>query len=664
MTQRTKVQLGPWLLGAVNRDAAYSALQAPLRRAALLEAYNVQISDTGSLKPRFSLQRVDGFTTTPSQFSDGENLIPYRSVQSADAYLVSVVGNVLYAYDLWSDTWSTIGSVVSGVGPTGISYAQQGSKLYLAGFAGLRPVIVEKISGGWRLWGEGAAGATDNQNHQIFSEISGLWALSSTLPNSVVAIPNTGAAANGEIGATSLPTDTILPENTLESLVAVVTDEEVTLTTAATRRSFYSHKLAVHSDAIDPGFRAFAFVPLFVESFKGRLVFANNRFASPVLDKPNQENRVSFSKANDPRVFFPAAPVLDDSPIDVYLESKGGEIVWLKAHQRFLFVGTQGGLHVFYADVLTPNTATAISTIPASVANIEPAVSESALYYVDESRRRILAVPFDELSQSFRPTVANYWSERLFDVEIEKLLYIPKSAAPLSGLIAVLADGSVFVGAEPRSKANPAEPLSWYKVETDVGIIVNALFLDGEVYFVVRSGASTLLYRATDDPDIAVDEYQIGIADGTGSVTTYLSDGAEVFFVAFNGSDAVASGVATISGGSFNCTAANATCVFGVPFEARAELPPLNVLGAEGYFEGDTYRKLRAQLYLLNTRQLEVEGWPVGDQVPAMPGSVVQPITGYREVDFRGWERDASLSLKQQLGYNFEVATIFVEYEF
>ncbi len=666
MTQRIRVKYGPWILGEVSESAVYSSATEDLRRSTALFARNVVFDSNGGVHSRPSTQEVAGsFSST--RWSGGRAFVfhaDYEGTWFILSFASAGAQTDVYAFDTSDGTWELIDTINSSL-PSEISAVQVGSRLYFTGYG--VPGYIERTSplfgsAGWLI-------RVDDGVHtppEWLKELNGLWAADVDVSQSdIAALPDTGASALQEVLTSQLPATLRTPTGERVDLNGVPSNTG--LSTGTFRIGFHSLKVALDISAIQPLSYPVIFAPRLVTAHQGRLVFLDLFNSIQQVLFLNQEGRIVFSAAYDDTVVFPSIPVDDSSPIDISLTMENGaRILWAVSYQKFFFVGFATGLAVIYAEPITPNTVGNIARVPYPLADVPAVGGTEYLLMVSRRRDAVLALRYDDLGQSFVPRDTTTLATHLFEDRVNALWWLPYFRQDSRSFVFARTDsGSVRVGTDV-SNGNVVQ-FAWSRFEFAPGsdyTLVDILSVDGEPWLLVDSPKGRGLLKFVDHEDVAVDGLVSGVADGNGDFSVPgVADGETLFFFAYESGEPVASGAATVASGKISVGYPGATVVAGYAFEMDFKVPPINALVAQGHFEGDFYRKLRAQLRVINTRQIAVNNSPIGDQVPAAPASVIPPKSEFLEVPFIGWERDAQVHISGVLGFRFSLATMYLEYE-
>lgn len=666
MTQRTKAKYGPWVLGEVDESAIYAAASQEFRRSAAVFARNVVFDANGVVHTRPSTVEVAG--SFDSRLSENNNFV-FLSDNEGTTFIISFRASTepspgVHAFDTSTGTWETISSTLSFPAGERVTATQVGNRLYFVfdrssvGYIERRTTL---FSISWEAVYSGEA-----EEPVAYKQLNGLWAGDPSVDaNTIVSIADTGASATTEINAGALPAQLKTPAGEIVTLnsVSIGVGGEQLLNVSTFNIGFHGRKVSLDSAAINVLTYPTILEAGIVTAHKNRLV-VTDLFPLSFL-YANQEGRVLMSSATDTDILFPSAPLEDSDPIDVAITvDSGSQATWAVANQKYLFIGYRSGVAVIFPDVLTPATISNIVKVAYPLADVPAVGALEYLMAAAADRKSVVAFRYNDIGQFFTPQNVTLQAPKLFSGDVQSLAWVPSLVAGSRGYAVVSTSDKVLIGADISDQQDTR--FAWSRLEFAPGsgyTFAQQLVVDGQAWAVVNKNGTYGLVKFVQHSDLAVDTLVIGSSNGSGVFSVPYADGQTVTFVAYSGGDPVASGTAVVTSGSINVGAGNAQVAAGIAFESDIVLPALNVLLPSGHFEGERYRKLRAQLRVESTRQILVENSPALPQMPLAPGTAPPLVTGFFEVPFMSWERDAQLHISGALGHRFSLSTVYVEYE-
>lgn len=509
---------------------------------ALLEALNVSLSESGSVRRRPNFFKMTGFSTAawaaPSSSysaSDEVLLIPFVTrkrwilvvqVNPANATILWVV-----PYDVDANSFEsriTVTNTVFGFDAAvrGYQFEQAGQSMFIA----TRPDLVDPPGLVVRVYDDGS-GPLNIEVVEFHHELSGLWyyvaGSGNVIPmdqgtthnaqnaGTTVAITDgvtdakNFAPAENEITAAEelFLARSVPPDSGNWCNIGSVDDEVGTISGRPFNISLTDPANPIHLSQFTPKWRHGTAADRYqgancVTFYEGRLVLANTRSARSALSYVHEPTKMYFSALFDPYLIYPS-PIngFADSPIETDLWSPlMGVVQWVRGSEQALFIGGNRGLSVIRPGITRAPQQVSIDSIGAD--DILPVIEQSGIIYQSADLKYIVRVDYQDTNGGYRVRYLNGNTKKQINDAIKLQLGTGYSSCPRC-VYAVLDDGTMGVGHLFEDGA-----VSWSLYDTELGDIIDVVAIDSEVYALIDSGSGLALMRLDENDDYAGDNQE------------------------------------------------------------------------------------------------------------------------------------------------------------
>ncbi len=337
--------------------------------------------------------------------------------------------------------------------------------------------------------------------------------------------------------------------------------------------------------------------------------------------------------------------------------ARDGVIQWIQGGKA-LHVGTDGAEHVVTGtnnlELLEPSNARAFQQSSYGSARIHGKWLSEKVSFVSNDRHRVYAGNYDRETLGFLSDELTYTAEHITFPAIDEIAY---SQNPRAHVWAVISNGDV-VGATYQREA---ETIGWHRHDTSFGdirsititeefgnSIVWLLIARQDKLYIEKSGGQFMdsyVRRQFPSPVTVVD----GLDHLEGLAVQIIGDGAFA-------------GTQNVESGSVNVQHEASNFVVGIPIIATMVTNPIEVPNASDNLTSKLMRWNRIYARIIASIPPIINGVREGTRTAPTPMDTREPNkTQDISVATTGWDRDAKITIVQDLPFSTEVTGIYGE---
>ena len=353
---------------------------------------------------------------------------------------------------------------------------------------------------------------------------------------------------------------------------------------------------------------------------------------------------------------FTIAGAADDDALELPL-ARDGVIQWIQSGKA-LHVGTDGSEHLIYAgrvdELLTPENTRTLQQSSYGSARIHGKWLSEKVSFISNDRHRMYAANYDRETLGFLSDELTYNAEHIAFPSIDESAY---SQNPRAHVWLVISNGDV-VGATYQREA---EAIGWHRHDTVGGdiksITITEEFGNSILWVLVnrqdklyleKTGGQfmdSFIRRQFPNPVTTVD----GLDHLEGLPVQIIGDGAYA-------------GIQSVSGGEVSIQNEASNFVVGVPITATCITLPVEVPSPADNITAKLRRWNRIYTRLIASIPPIINGVRGGARTAPTPMDTREPNkTEDISVATNGWDRDAKITIVQDLPFATEVTGIYGE---
>ncbi len=354
---------------------------------------------------------------------------------------------------------------------------------------------------------------------------------------------------------------------------------------------------------------------------------------------------------------FTISAAADDDALELPL-ARDGVIQWIQGGKA-LSVGTDTAEHIIFGnaqfELLTPTTARATQHSSYGSTRIHGKWLSEKVTFVSQDQRRFYIADYDRETFGFQSDELSYLAEHITAPGIVEVTYTQN---PRAHVFALKSNGEV-VGCTYQRET---EAIGWHRQVTPLGSFVSITTTEefGRSVIWVLVLRQNKLYLERVSRDVFLDFHIIRQFE-TATDTVDGLEHLEGLVVDILGDDAYA-GRHVVVGGSVTVAEPAKTFAVGLPFASTLITLPIEVINQTDNLTAKLVRWNRIYVRFLNSIIPVINGVLPPDRTAPTPMNTQEPLkTEDVSVATSGFDRDAAITIVQDLPFNCEVVGLYGE---